>query len=206
MAGGFGGGPGGGRFHFSDTENKPDISKKMLLRIAKYFTPYWKLLLLLVIFIIMTSILGLIPPLLTKNIIDVALPNKKLNLLVIFIALSFGATVLSGLILVGQNYLNSWISKHIIFDIRNSMFKHLQYMSISFFSNVQAGEITSRMNNDIGGIESVFSGTFVQILQNVFIFTTTAAILFITNWKLAIFGMLILPVFIIPTRKVGKVR
>lgn len=178
----------------------------MLLRIAKYFTPYWKLLLLLVIFIIMTSILGLIPPLLTKNIIDVALPNKKLNLLVIFIALSFGATVLSGLILVGQNYLNSWISKHIIFDIRNSMFKHLQYMSISFFSNVQAGEITSRMNNDIGGIESVFSGTFVQILQNVFIFTTTAAILFITNWKLAIFGMLILPVFIIPTRKVGKVR
>ena len=87
MAGGFGGGPGGGRFHFSDTENKPDISRKMLLRIAKYFTPYWKLLLLLVIFIIMTSILGLIPPLLTKNIIDVALPNKKLNLLVIFISL-----------------------------------------------------------------------------------------------------------------------
>jgi ATP-binding cassette subfamily B protein len=206
MAGGFGGGTGGGRFHFSDTDNKPNISKKILIRIAKYFTPYWKLLFLLVFCIIITSVLGLIPPIFTKNIIDVALPNKKIDLLIILIVSSFGATLLSGLILVGQNYFNSWISKHIMYDLRNSMFHHLQYMSISFFSNVQTGEITSRMNNDIGGIENIFSGTFVQILQNAFIFATTASILFYTNWKLAIAGMLILPLFIAPTRKVGKVR
>jgi ATP-binding cassette subfamily B protein len=209
MAGGFGGGGGGfggGRFHFSDSEEKPNITKKMLIRIAKYFIPYWKLLILLVLSIIITSTLGLIPPLLTKNIIDVALPTKKINLLILFIVLSFGATLLSGLISVGQSYLNSWISKHIMYDLRNSMFNHLQYMSIRFFSNVQAGEITSRMNNDIGGIENIFSGTFVQILQNVFVFASTAAILFYTNWKLALVGMLILPLFIAPTRKVGKVR
>jgi ATP-binding cassette subfamily B protein len=206
MAGGFGGGMGGGRFHFSDTDIKPNISKKILIRIAKYFTPYWKLLFLLVLCIIITSVLGLVPPIFTKNIIDVALPNKKIDLLIILIVLSFGATLLSGLISVGQNYLNSWISKHIMKDLRNSLFHHLQYMSISFFSNVQIGEITSRMNNDIGGIENIFSGTFIQILQNLFIFSTTATILFYTNWELAIFGMLILPLFIIPTRRVGKVR
>ena len=186
MAGGFGGGGcgfgggggfGGGRFHFDDSQQKPNISKKMLIRIAKYFVPYWKLLILLILSIIITSVLGLVPPILTKNIIDVALPHKKINLLIVYIVLSFGATLLSGLFSVGQNYLNSWISKHIMYDLRNSMFKHLQYMSIRFFSNVQAGEITSRMNNDIGGIETVFSGTFVQILQNVFVFASTAAIL-----------------------------
>ena len=200
------GGVGGGRFHFDESKEKPVITKKILVRIAKYFTPYWKLLLLLVVCIIITATLGLIPPILIKNIIDIALPEKRIDLLVILIVSSFVATLLSGLILVGQNYLNSWISKHIINDIRNSMFHHLLYMSIRFFSNEQTGEITSRMNNDIGGIENVFAGTFVQILQNIFIFGTTATILFYTNWKMAIISMLILPLFIIPTRKVGKMR
>lgn len=150
--------------------------------------------------------MGLIPPVFTKNIIDVALPDKKIILLVILIVSSFGATLISGLISVAQNYFSSWISKHIIYDLRNSMFDHLQYMPISFFSSVQMGEITSRMNNDISGIENIFSGTVVQILQNTFVFVTTAFILFYTNWILAICAMLILPLFIIPTRKVGKVR
>ncbi len=207
MAGGLGGGlGGGGRFHFSDIDNKPNISKKILFRIIKYFAPYLKLLVLLVFSIIITSILGLIPPIFIKNIIDVALPNKKIDLLIILIVSSFGVALLSGLILVGQNYLNSWISKHIMCDLRNYMFGHLQYMSINFFSNVQTGEIISRMNNDIGGIENIFSNAFVQIVQNVLIFATTATIMFYSNWKLAIFGMLILPLFIFPTRKVGKVR
>lgn len=215
FGGGFGGGMGGpppgpgghgGRFHFSEENAKPNISGAMLKRIARYFVPYWKLLILLIFLIILTSLLGLLPPIFTKNIIDRALPEKNMNLLILFIVASFGATVVSGLVSVGQNYLNSWISKHIMFDLRNTMFKHLQYMSVRFFSNVQTGEITSRMNNDIGGIEGIFSGTIVQIIQNVFVFATTAFTLFYTNWKLAAVGMLILPLFILPTRKVGRVR
>ncbi len=213
MGGGFGGmgvpggpGPGGGRFHFIDDKDKPKISKKILGRIFKYYKPYWKLLILLIICIIATSLLGLVTPLFMKKIIDVALPNKNVNLLILLIIESFFATVISGLVLVGQNYLNSWMSKHIMFDIRNTMFDHLQFMSIKFFSNVQAGEITSRMNNDISGIENIFTGTVVQILQNILVFATTAALMFYTNWELAIFSLLIIPLFVLPTRKVGKVR
>jgi ATP-binding cassette subfamily B protein len=141
-----------------------------------------------------------------KQIIDVALPKKNINLLILLIVESFFATAVSGLVLVGQNYLNSWTSKHIMFDIRNTMFDHLQFMSIKFFSNVQAGEITSRMNNDISGIENIFTGTVVQIIQNILVFVTTAALMFYTNWKLALFSLLIIPLFVLPTRKVGKVR
>ncbi len=209
MVGGLGGGPGGfggGRFHYSETNVRPNISRSMLKKIARYFAPYWKLLILLAVSIIITSALGLLPAIFIKNIIDIALPQKDINLLIILIVSSFGAILLSGLVVVGQNYLNSWIAKYIMYDIRNSMFNHIQHMSIRFFSNVKAGEITSLMNNDIGGIENIFSGTFVQILQNIFIFVITAATMFYTNWKLALAGMIILPLFIIPTRKVGRVR
>jgi ATP-binding cassette, subfamily B, bacterial len=211
MGGGFGGfggpgGPGGGRFHFMDEKDKPKISKKILGRIFMYYVPYWKLLVVLVFCIVATSSLGLVPSIMIKRIIDIALPGKDIDMLLWLIAISFFATVTSGLILVLQNYLNSWISKHIMFNIRNTMFNHLQYMSISFFSNVQAGEITSRMNNDVSGIENVFTGTFIQILQNLLIFLTTASLMFYTNWKLALFSLIIIPLFVLPTRKVGKVR
>ncbi len=211
MGGGFGGlggpgGHGGGRFHFMDEKDKPKISKKILGRIFKYYKPYWKLLIVLVCCIVATSSLGLVPSIMIKRIIDIALPGKNISYLVKLIAVSFFATVGSGLVLVLQNYLNSWISKHIMFNIRNAMFHHLQYMSIGFFSNVQSGEITSRMNNDISGIENVFTGTFIQILQNSLVFITTASLMFYTNWKLALFSLLIIPLFVLPTRKVGKVR
>jgi ATP-binding cassette, subfamily B, bacterial len=206
MVTGAGGGLGRGRFHYTEPGQEAKISWPMLKRIAKYFKPYWKLLILLAFSIIITSILGLLPAIFTKNIIDIALPQKNINLLLILIASSFGAVLLSGLVTVGQNYLNSWIAKYIMYDIRNSMFDHLQNMGIGFFSNVKSGEITSLMNNDIGGIENIFSNTFVQILKNVFIFIFTAVTMFYTNWRLAIIGMVILPLFVIPTRKVGKVR
>ena len=149
---------------------------------------------------------GVVPSLLTRDIIDVALPKKDVKLLVYYILLSFGTTLALNLISVGQSYLNSLVSKSIIRDLRAAMYRHLQGMSLKFFSNVKAGEITSRINNDIGGIENIFSSTFIEILQGLFIFATTAAALFYTNWKLAIVSLLTLPMFFAPTRKVGKTR
>jgi ATP-binding cassette subfamily B protein len=156
--------------------------------------------------IITTSVLGIIPSILTKDIIDVALPQKNMNLLLLYTLLSFGTLLVLNLISVGQSYLNSVISKNIIRDLRAGMYSHLQNMSLKFFSDVQTGEISSRINNDIGGIESVFSNTFIQIFQGIFVFVTTAATLFYTNWKLAIISLLTLPLFLAPTKKVGKMR
>src|SRR5665647_1296937 len=97
MAGGPGSGLGGlgsGRFHYTETQEKPNLSRPMLKKIAKYFLPYWKLLILLAIAIIITSVLGLLPAIFIKNIIDIALPQKNINLLIILIAFSFGAILL----------------------------------------------------------------------------------------------------------------
>ncbi len=161
---------------------------------------------MMLIAIIATSALGIVPSVLTKNIIDVALPEENLQLLIFLILLIFATQIVNGLIGVGQSYLNTLVSKNIIRDLRAGMYWHLQSMSLKFFSEVKPGEISSRINNDIGGIESIFSGTFIQIVQGIFVFSTTAVTLFFINWELALISMLILPLFLAPTRKVGKAR
>ena len=201
------GGMGFGRMRFQD-ENlvRPEVTKDMLLRILRYFTPYWKQILIVILALLATSVLGLVPPLIIRNIIDNALPNKNLILLTKLALASLIVTIISGLISVGENYLNSWISNHIIYDIKNELYNHLEYMSLNFFSTVKPGEIITRMTSDVGGIRSVFSGTLVSTLQNVLVLITTAIALISMNWKLAILGMFIIPSFVFPTRKVGKVR
>lgn len=204
---GGGGGYGFGHMRFDTASpDKPKITKEIVLRIFSYFKPYRLKILVMLIAVIFTSLLGLVSPILTKNIIDIALPQGSIRLLVAYILLSFFALIIQSLISVGQSYMNTLISKSIIRDLRSQMFSHMQNMSLKFFSNVKTGEINSRINNDIGGIEGIFSGTLIQLVQGTFVFITTAITLFYTNWMLALVSMCTLPLFLAPTRKVGKTR
>lgn len=189
-----------------ETEKKPHITKALIKRIMSYFKPYLPLLAVTGGAVTVTSLLGIVPPIIIKNIIDIALPQKNLNALVLYTMLFFGTIIFLNLVTVGQSYLSTLISKNIIRDLRKNVYNHLQSMPLKFFSNVKNGEITSRISYDIGGIESIFSNTFIQILQSILIFVTTAATLFFTNWILAIVSLLVLPLFLLPTRKVGKAR
>jgi len=196
-----------GRLRYANEKiEMPKVTKKMLARILSYFVPYWLRMLLVIGSIIANSILGLVPPMLIKNIIDKALPQKDLKLLSFFIFVSISITILLGLIQVAQSYLSVWISKHIILKMKNQMYAHLQHMSLNFYSAAKPGEIITRMTSDIDGIEEIFNSTVVNALSSVLVLISTALVLVTMNWKLAIIGMIILPIFIIPTRKVGKVR
>ncbi|WP_291651125.1 ABC transporter ATP-binding protein [Clostridium sp.] len=206
MAGGFGG-QGGNKMRFAREEDKEiKITKEILLRIVKYFKPFWKQLLLAITLLFIVSLLGLIPPIMTKNIIDKALPQRSMYLLIMFILACIGATVLKELVSVWQNYINTWISKHIIYNMKNEMYKHLQHMSMNFFSLSKPGEIITRMTSDIEGIQDIFKTTVVNALSSILTILTTMVLLLSMNFKLAIISMIILPVFILPTRKVGKYR
>ena len=200
--------PGGlGKMRFTKEEDKEiKISKEILLRISKYFKPFWKQMILAIILLLIVSILGLVPPIMTKNIIDKALPEKSMYLLIMFILVCIGATVLKELVSVGQNYINTWISKHIIYNMKNEMYRHLQHMSMNFFSLSKPGEITTRMTSDIEGIQDIFKTTIVNAVGSILTLATTMVALFAMNWKMALISFIILPVFILPTRKVGKYR
>ncbi|WP_379153055.1 ABC transporter ATP-binding protein [Paenibacillus sp. sgz5001063] len=191
--------------NFDDDARKTNLSKALLLRIAKFFIPYWKQTLLVMAVLMVTAVLGLLPPLFIQQIIDQALPDKNLRLLTLLVFASLGTTIVSGLLGVLQNYLNSFISLHIVYDMKNQMYHHLQKMPLQFYSGVQQGEVITRMTSDISGVQSVFSSTVVNFASNLFILVSTGVTLFIMNWKLALLGMIVIPLFIVPTRKMGSI-
>ncbi|PGL71183.1 ABC transporter [Bacillus sp. AFS055030] len=195
-----------GRMKFDENAQKPNITKAILLRIGKYFIPYWKQTLLVVLILLITSVLGILPPIIIQHIVDTALPNKDLSLLIYLVLASLSTTIISGLLGVYQNYLNAYVSQKIIYDMRNQMYLHLQQMPLQFFSNVKQGEVITRMTSDISGVKAVFDNTIVNFANNLFILISTATTLLIVNWRLGILGLIIVPLFILPTRKMGNVR
>ena len=189
-----------------EKKNRPKVTGALLLRVFSYLKPYWKQFLLILCAIAVSSVLALYPSVLTGRIVDALAEKKGLDILVKLILLSLGVTVGSSLIGVGQNYLNSWIAQHITFDMRNKMYAHLQQMSQRFFTANNQGDIITRMTSDIGGVQSVITGTFTSILSNAITLIAALAVMYRRNWMLATLGVLVVPLFVIPSRRAGKTR
>jgi ATP-binding cassette subfamily B protein len=206
--GGRGGMGRGFRGFLTDDEktNKPKITMALVKRIGSYLIPYWKQTVVVLIMIFIAAVLGLMPSILTGRIIDEGLIGKDLGLLVRYILFSFGVVVLSNLIGVLESYTNTWISQHIAFDMRNKMFAHLQAMSHRFFTTSRQGDIITRMTSDISGVQAVITNTFTSIIRNIIVLITALYAMFSMNWLLAIIALVIVPLFSIPTKQVGKSR
>ena len=186
--------------------NMPKVTKELLLRILSYLKPYWLQFLFVFIAILLSTTVGLLPAIITGRIVDQALVGEDLALLIRLLIMAFGALGISQLIGVLESYINSWISQRIIFDMKNQMYRHLQYMPHSFFTTEKQGDIITRMNTDISGVSTVISGTLSSIVSNTATVVTTLVALFSMSWQLALVGIAIIPLLIIPTRSAGKTR
>lgn len=186
--------------------NKPKITVKLLKRIGRYLLPYWKQIIIVLIAILFEAIFGLLPSILTGKIIDVGLIGQDSTVLTKLILLSLGVIVASNLLSVLETYMNTWIAQHISYDMRTKMFAHLQAMSYRFFTVNKQGDIITRMTSDITGVESVIANTFTSIISNFIILIVALAAMYRMNWILASIALLIVPLFSLPTKKVGKSR
>ena len=186
--------------------NRPKVTAALLKRVFSYLKPYWKQFILILCAIAASALLGLYPSVLTGCIVDALAGRQGVALLVKLILLSLAVTLGSNLIGVGQNYLNSWIAQHITFDMRNKMYAHLQKMSQRFFTSNNQGDIITRMTSDISGVQSVITNTFTSILSNSITLIAALAVMFERNWMLATLGVLVIPLFVIPSRHAGKTR
>ena len=186
--------------------NKPKVTWPLLKRIFAYLIPYWKQLVIVLGCIIISSVLGLLPSVLTGRIIDEGLIGQNLRMLIILILASLGVSLGSNLIGVAESYLNNWIAQHLSFDLRNKMYGHLQKMSQGFFTSSNQGDIITRMTSDISGVERVVTSTFTSILSNSITLICAVVIMYRENWILATVGALVIPLFTIPTRWAGKTR
>lgn len=200
------GGMRGGFLTEEEKENRPKVTLPLLKRIFSYLLPYWKQMVFVLVCIIISSVLSLLPSVLTGKIIDEGLIGRDMKKLIILIVVSLGVTLGANLIRVGESYLNNWIAQHITFDMRNKMYRHLQQMSQGFFTSNNQGDIITRMTSDISGVERVVTNTFTSILSNTITLVAAVVIMFQENWILALVGIAVIPLFTIPTRWAGKTR
>lgn len=189
-----------------EKENKPKITKELFFRILFYLKPYRLQLIIVFIAIFISAAIGLLPSVIMGRIVDEALIGKDMGLLLALLGAALGALVVSQLLQTFESYINAWISQSIIFDMKNQMYKHLQNMPHSFFSSEKQGEIITRMSNDIGGVSTVISGTLTSFASNLFIVITTIIALFTMNWQLALVGIVVIPLLILPAKETGKTR
>jgi len=182
------------------------LSRNVLRRIARYFKPYHGRACLVLVCVGVATAIGLVPPLLVRAILDHVIPNGNIPLLTWLVIAMICAPLVSGLIGVAQNYWSIRISQGIMFDLRNQLYGHLQRLSLRFYTTTRAGEILSRVNNDVNAVRGVIMGTFVGVITNLLTLVATACVLFAMDWRLALLGCAIVPTFVLPTRRIGRIR
>ncbi|MBQ9040661.1 MAG: ABC transporter ATP-binding protein [Clostridia bacterium] len=201
------------RGHFSrgfmteeEKANQPKVTGALLKRVFSYLKPYSGKLVLVLLCIAAASFCSLLPSILTGKIIDEGLTQRNLSALVKYIVLSLAVTLGANLIGVVESYINTWIAQHITYDMRNQMYGHLQKMSQRFSTTSRQGDVITRMTSDIDGVQQVITNTFTSILSNVITLIIAMVAMFRKNWVLALIGMVIVPLFTIPTRRAGRTR
>ncbi len=184
---------------------KPKVDRMLLRRVMEYARPYWWMVLIVLVSIIVASLLELVPPLILRQLIDVTLPTKNYQQLN-WLALGLIAIpVITGLIDVLQRYYGAKAGEGIIYDLRQQMYGHLQRMSLRFFTHTKSGEIISRFNNDVIGAQNAITGTIPNIVVNIVTLISTLVIMISISPLLSLLSVAVVPLFILPAKRVAGV-
>lgn len=186
-------------------DEKPKLSRRLLGRVFAYFLPYWPRGLAVLACIAAAAGLGLVPALVTKGLIDyLAHPKGGLEPLVLIVGAGVGAAILGGLVGILQSYLTTSISEGILFDLREQLFGRLLKQSVGFFINSRSGDLLSRIDNDVAGVEDVISDTVFGLITSVIVLATTLGLMISLDWRLTAAAIIILPAFLYPSRRIGQ--
>jgi ATP-binding cassette subfamily B protein len=198
---------GGGWFAFirhDKTQDRPKITLDLLKRIWIFAKPYWDKVIGLLLTILLISSISLVSPLLFRDLIDNAIPNKDMSRLNLLALGMIAVPIINGVLGVWQRKLNSLIAEGVIYDLRLALYAHLQRMSLRFFTQTRTGELMSRLNNDVYGAQQAISNTLVSAISNFIKLVVTLAIMFSLEWRLTLLGLVILPLFLLPARQIGS--
>ena len=180
------------------------LDRAVVRRVWTFALHYRRMLWLFLVAIVLTSLVGILPPLVFKRIIDDAIPNGDLGQVNRLAALSLGLAVAqAGLAVVGRWY-SSRIGEGLIFDLRSALYDHVQRMPLGFFTRTQTGALISRMNNDVVGAQQALTGTLGGIVSNIMDLAFTLAAMVILEWRLTLLALVVVPAFLVPAKFVGR--
>src|SRR3954447_22719742 len=176
------------------------------MRIARLFRPYRGRLAGVGALIGVSALAGVTSPFLLRAVLDQAIPERDTTLFALLVAGMVAVAVLNGVLSVAQTFLSNQVGQRVMHDLRRSVYRHLQRLPLAFFTRTRTGEVQSRIANDVGGVQSVVTTTATSIVQNVTTVVATITAMFILDWRLAVFSLAVLPLFVWLTRRVGAQR
>ena len=179
------------------------LDRGVLRRVMKYVRPYRSLVIVFIVAVVIDSVVEVAPPLLLKSLLDEAIPHKDTGLVVFLasaaVVLAFADAALS----LVQRWLSSCIGEGIIYDLRVSLFDRVQRQPIAFFTRTQTGALQSRLNNDVIGAQNAVTNTLGTVVSNVILLAVSLTVMTILEWRLTILTLIVLPLFVIPARRIG---
>jgi ATP-binding cassette subfamily B protein len=184
----------------------PAVRRANLRRILVLFRSYRGRLAIVLGLILVSAVLGMISPFLIRDIFNEALPKDDTTLLNELVLGLIVIAVLTGVLGVLQTYFSNVVGQRVMHDLRGSVYRHLQRLSLAFFTRTRTGEVQSRIANDIGGIQNVVTSTATSIVSNVTTVIAAVVAMFLLDWRLALFSLALLPVFVLLSRRVGRER
>ncbi len=180
------------------------LDRAVVRRAWRFARPYRLLIAGFLGVIVVSALLSLAPPLLFREILDDAIPQSDGGLLNFLALLIVGAAVADAALALADRYLSARIGEGLIHDLRVALFAHVQGMPISFFTRSDTGALTSRLSNDVLGAQRAVTGTLGSVVSNVVLLITNGAAIVFLEWRLALIAMVLLPLFLIPAKRVGK--
>jgi ATP-binding cassette subfamily B protein len=156
--------------------------------------------------IFLSAGLGMISPFLLRAVLDTAIPERDTALLTGLVAGMIAIAIATGALGVAQTYLSNSVGQRVMHELRSAVYRHLQRLSLAFFTKTRTGEVQSRIANDIGGVENVVTNTATSIVSNLTTVLATVVAMFLLDWRLAAFSLVLLPLFVFLTRRVGAER
>jgi ATP-binding cassette, subfamily B, bacterial len=182
------------------------MPRATLRRIRPLFRPYRGRLFAVVALIVTSASLGMISPFLLRDVLDQAIPERDTALLTGLVAGMIGIAIATQVLGVGQTWLSNLVGQRVMHDLRTRVYRHLQRLSLAFFTRTRTGEVQSRIANDIGGVETVVTSTATSIASNLTTVIATVVAMFLLDWRLAVFALILLPFFVLLTKRVGAQR
>ena len=175
-------------------------------RILRLFAPYRGRLGAVLALIVLSAGLGMATPFLLREVLDTAIPQADTTLLSWLVGGMIAVAVITGALGVVQTYMSTVVGQRVMHDLRTAVYRHLQRMSLAFFTRTRTGEVQARIASDIGGIQQVVTETATTVVQNATIVLATVVAMVLLDWRLAAFSLAVLPLFVWVTRQVGDER
>ncbi|HXW38210.1 MAG TPA: ABC transporter ATP-binding protein, partial [Acidimicrobiales bacterium] len=205
--GGFHGGVYGGvmrslRRDESVTEQR--VTKGTTRRMIVFARPYRAILSVFLVFVVLDAVVGIINPLLFRSIINNGIIKHDKDLIIVLALIAGGVAVVDTVFSIAIRWVSAKVGEGLIYDMRSQVFAHIQRMPLAFFTRTQTGALVSRLNNDVIGAQQAFTDTLSSIVSNLISVALVLVVMFFLSWKITIISLVILPIFVVPAKRVGR--